>query len=226
MHILINGAGIAGLTLAYWLNKFGFIVSVVDKRPDLQDAGYMIDFYGPGFDVAEKMSVLDQLLTWHYPIKDISFIDRYGKTRSSIDIEKFRRLLHFRHFNFMRGDLAIVLFEMVKDTAPIQFDTSVSQIQQRSDGVHVAFTDGTKKDCDLVVGADGIHSKIRQLVWSDKKQFEHFLGYYVACSIVEDRFGVQKSVYSHIEPGSHAAVYPSQPSNGNPFRLQVRTIEY
>lgn len=208
MHILINGAGIAGLTLAYWLNEFGFTVSVVDKRPDLQDEGYMIDFYGPGFDVAEKMGILDQLRTRHYTIKDILFVNRHGTPRSSIEIEKFRRLLHFRHFNFMRGDLAIVLFDMVKDTVPIQFDTSVSQIQHRTDGLCVEFTDGTKKDYDLVIGADGIHSKIRQLVWGDEKQFEHFLGYYVACSIVEDRFGVQKSFYSHIEPGTHTLVYP------------------
>ena len=208
MHILINGAGIAGLTLAYWLHEFGFSVSVVDKRPDFQDAGYMIDFYGPGFDVAEKMGMLDQLRTKHYPIKEISFVNRNGKIRSSINIEKLRKSLHFRHFNFMRGDLAIVLFEMVKQTVPIRFDTSVSQIQQGSDTLHVAFTDKTNKDYDLVIGADGIHSKIRKLVWGDEKQFEHFLGYYVACSIVEDRFDVQKSFYSHIEPGTHAAVYP------------------
>lgn len=67
-NILINSAGIAGLTTAYWLHKFGFHPTIIERRPDLHDQGCMIDFYGSGFDVAEKMGLREQLKAKHYPL--------------------------------------------------------------------------------------------------------------------------------------------------------------
>ena len=71
-NILISGAGISGLTLAYWLHKRGFSPAIVEKRADLRERGYMIDFYGSGFDVAEKMNELEQLQekSDQYPLRN------------------------------------------------------------------------------------------------------------------------------------------------------------
>jgi len=124
-NILISGAGIAGLTLAYWLQKFKFNPTLIEKRHDLQDEGFMIDFYGSGFDVAEKMGILNRLQTKHYRVSDLKFVNSQGKIQATLSIEKFRRMLEFRHFNFMRGDLEAVLYETIKNTVPIQFNTSI-----------------------------------------------------------------------------------------------------
>src|SRR5690606_8175751 len=82
--ILIHGAGPAGLTLAWWLHRAGARPTVLEKRPDLSDRGYMIDFYGSGFDVAEKMGLRDALAARHYPVEAVAFVDRDGDVRARL----------------------------------------------------------------------------------------------------------------------------------------------
>lgn len=206
--VLISGAGIAGLTLAYWLRRHGFEPSVVERRPDLDDRGYMIDFYGSGFDVAERMGLRDALAARHYPVETLEFVDDDGDRKGSFDIEKLRALLDYRHFNFMRGDLADVLFDAVRDDVPVRFATHVAAFTDGPDGVAVTLSDGTEETVDLLVGADGFHSATRALAWGDETQFERFLGYYIACGIVGDGLGAQGRFLSHLEPGRQASVYP------------------
>src|SRR5688572_4547912 len=108
--ILISGAGISGLTLAYWLQQWGFSPRIIEKRRDLHDQGYMIDFYGSGFDIAEKMGLLDQLKakSAQYPVLKLSFVDGHGRKRASFDLKKFKALLHNRYLPLLRGDLETV----------------------------------------------------------------------------------------------------------------------
>src|SRR5512135_1394081 len=103
-NILISGAGISGLTLAYWLQKWGFSPTIVEKRPNLDQRGYMIDFYGSGFDVAEKMNLVKalEMKSSQYPIKKLTFVDQQGEPRATLDMEKFRDLLDHRYFPLMR----------------------------------------------------------------------------------------------------------------------------
>lgn len=207
-NILISGAGIAGLTLAAQLHQFGFNPSIVEKRPDLHDKGYMIDFYGSGFDVAEKMGLLDKLRARHYPVPQLDFVNKEGKIQGTFELEKFRGLLNFRHFNFMRGDLADILYESVQDTVPVRFGTSITAIQPHSDKVTVTFSNDTTEEFDLVIGADGFHSQVRELLWGSEDQFTHFLGYYVSCGIIEDFLSDQDTFYSYVEPKKQASIYP------------------
>ncbi len=208
-NILISGAGISGLTLAYWLKKRGFSPVLIEKRPDLHDRGYMIDFYGSGYDVAEKMGLLEQLQekSAQYPVSKLAFVDRNGKQRATLDVEKFRQLLDHRYFPLMRGDLETVIYESVKDSVPISFNTSIANLNMRPDAVEVEFTDGKRGMYDLVVGAGGIHSNVRRLLWGDESQFRKFLGFYVACSVIDNFLGVQDSFYGHFEPNAQTTVY-------------------
>ena len=111
-NILISGAGIAGLTLAYWLQKRGFSPTIIEKRPDLNDRGYMIDFYGSGFDVADKMELVDILKAKsdRYQMTEVSFVDSHNQQRAEINMIKFRNLLNHRYFPLMRGDLETGIF--------------------------------------------------------------------------------------------------------------------
>ena len=207
MKILISGAGIAGLTLGYWLNQFGFEVSIIEKSADLSREGYMIDFYGSGFDVAEKMGLLEQLRARHYPISRLTYVDGQGHRRAALDIDKMRALLSFRHFNFMRGDLAQVLCEAVQEAIPIQFGATIQTIQPLPDSVQFTLSDGSNQSFDLVVGADGYHSSVRELVWGSEKQFENYLGYYVSCGVIENFLDQRDAFFTHLEPERQAAVY-------------------
>lgn len=209
-NILISGAGISGLTLAYWLKNRGFSPTIIEKRPNLNSRGYMIDFFGSGYDVAEKMGITEQLQakSGQYPISKLEFVDKNGKPRAKIDVAKFRKFLHGRYFPLMRGDLETVLHESLRDEAPIRFGESVSGIEVQKETVEVELSNGKSERYNLVIGADGIHSNIRKLLWGDEEQFKRFLGFYVACSVIDNFFdGQQNTFLGHFEPKLQASVY-------------------
>ncbi len=208
-NILISGAGISGLTLAYWLQKHGFSPTIIEKKPDIREEGYMIDFYGSGLDVAEKMNLIAQLQTKssQYPISKLTFVDNEGKPRAVLDVEKFTELLKHRYIPLMRGDLERVIYESVKDVVPVRFSTTIHDLNILPDGVDVELSDGKHERYDLVIGADGIHSNVRGLLWGAESQFSHFLGFYVACSIVGNFLGAADAFYGHFEPEVQTTVY-------------------
>ena len=84
MRIIINGAGIAGPTLAYWLRKGGHEVVLVESAPQLRTGGYVIDFGLVGYDIAEKMGLIPRLRELGYQVKEMRFVDRQGRTSASI----------------------------------------------------------------------------------------------------------------------------------------------
>lgn len=207
--ILISGAGISGLTLAYWLQQHGFSPTVIEKRPNLNDRGYMIDFYGSGYDVAEKMGIIEQLQikSGQYPISKLEFVDQKGRPRARLDVAKFREVLNNRYFPLMRGDLETVIYESVKDKVSIRFGTSINRLQVRDEAVEVEYSDGKSESFDLVIGAGGIHSNVRKLLWGDESQFSHYLGFYVACSVIDNFFDTDNTFLGHFEPNLQASVY-------------------
>ena len=104
MRILISGAGIAGPTLAYWLLDHGHEPVIVEHAPAFRDGGYMIDFWGPGYTVAERMRVLPRLEEIGYKIEEIKFVGRKGEINSSLDVNVIYRSLGDRFFSLPRGD--------------------------------------------------------------------------------------------------------------------------
>jgi len=217
-NILISGAGISGLTLAYWLRHWGFSPTIIEKRPNLNDRGYMIDFYGSGFDVADKMELVDilQAKSDRYQIKEVSFVDSHNQPRAEINMIKFRNLLNHRYFPLMRGDLETGIFEKVKDFVPIHFDTTITSLKNRMDDVTVELSNGKSETYDLVIGADGIHSGVRELIWGDESQFNHFLGFYVACSVIDNFFDDPHVCYGHF-------LFHRRKQTRQLLRLSIRT---
>ncbi|UOQ48207.1 FAD-dependent oxidoreductase [Gracilibacillus caseinilyticus] len=128
MKVMIAGGGIAGLTLAYWLQKNGNSVYIIEKSNELRTKGYMLDFFGPGYDVTEKMGIIGQLRQIHYPISGLTFLNKEGKIKFSLSYPSLRELFDNRHFNFMRGDLEQVLYHLIKDRVTFQFGTTINKV--------------------------------------------------------------------------------------------------
>jgi len=185
MKVLIVGGGIAGLTLAYVLHRNGHESLVVEKSPHLRDEGYMIDFFGPGYDACERLGLISDLEGIHYQIPHLTFVDTRGREKFSVAYTDLRKnLFGGRHYNFMRGDLERLLYSRIEDRIPVHFGMSVESIEQDETGVEARLTDGSIDTSDLLVGADGVHSHVRALTFGNESEFFRPLGYYTAAFVV------------------------------------------
>ena len=178
--VLISGAGIAGPTLAYWLDRYGFDTTIVEKAPRLRTGGYIIDFWGAGFEVAARMQLLDEIQRQGYAVEKVTVVNRTGKQVAGFPAAAFARATLGRYVSLPRGDLASLIFARIEGRVETVFGDSVSTIAEANHGVRVTFAGGVEREFDLVVGADGLHSRIREIVFGPENRFERFLGYKAA----------------------------------------------
>ena len=180
-RILISGGGIAGLTLAIELKRRGLEPHVVEREPDLRREGYMMDFFGTGWDVARRMGLLERLRAVRYPIDNLEFVDGSGAPYVHVPIGRLRRALDDEYVYLRRQDLERILAERARETGvTVRYGTSLAAIEDKGEAVHARFNDGRSEDFALVVGADGVHSRVRELAFGEERRFARFLGLYVA----------------------------------------------
>ncbi len=178
--VLISGAGIAGPTLAFWLKAAGFRPTLIERAPALRAGGYVIDFWGLGYDIAERMGLLGDINRVGYHVREMRIVDDRGSRVTGFGTEVFGELTGGRYVTLARSDLSRLLFEKIKGTTEVVFGDEIVGLQQRADAVQVRFKHSRERQFDLVIGADGLHSEVRKLAFGAQHQFERQLGYAVA----------------------------------------------
>ncbi|MFL6598557.1 MAG: hypothetical protein ACJ8KF_11460 [Chthoniobacterales bacterium] len=128
--------------------------------------GYMIDFWGIGFDLAERMNLIPQLRAIVYLIDRMKFVNHCGRATSGFQAEILRRALPNHFFSLLRGDLAEVIFNIFADKIEIIFGDSITAIRGGRIGVDVQFENGCPRRFDVIAGCDGLHSAVRELLWA------------------------------------------------------------
>jgi 2-polyprenyl-6-methoxyphenol hydroxylase-like FAD-dependent oxidoreductase len=207
-NILISGAGIAGTTLAFWLKKFGFNPTLVESAPKLREGGYAIDFMGAGFDVAEKMGIIPALEKADFNISKIVFVDKDNNEKGSMNYQKIKKALNNRAFSFLRSDLAKIIYNSLEKEPDIFFGDSIQIIEQDEEEVKVTFKSGLTRSYDLLIGADGLHSNVRELIFGNESQFEKYYGYYSSSFTINNFFDGGKKAFSMLNvPYKQVAVY-------------------
>jgi 2-polyprenyl-6-methoxyphenol hydroxylase-like FAD-dependent oxidoreductase len=196
-QVLISGASFAGLTLAYWLNKFGCRVTVVELGNDLRTGGSPIDVRGEALNIAREIGIYDQIKADEFVHTD-EIVDAQDQTLATFAINTLPEYLG--DIEIHRGDLVKIIYEAIpKDEVEIIFGNSISALVQQKNHVEVTFEKGERKSYDFVFGADGTHSIVRKLVFGPEEDFKKFLGVYFA-------FATTNQIHAG-RPGSTGIVY-------------------
>ncbi|MEV5648616.1 FAD-dependent monooxygenase [Nocardia sp. NPDC052254] len=202
MSILISGAGIGGPSLAYWLGRLGHRVTVVEQSAVLRaGGGAAVDFRGDQMALLRRMGVLDDIRAHRTGMGDQRVVDTTGRRLTT-----FPSVLFSGEVEIDRGDLARILYEHSRNEAEYIFGDRITGITERPGGVEVSFANGTDATYDLVIGADGLHSAVRALVFGAEDRFRSDLGYYVASFAVPNTFGLDHTGLIYNEPGRYVSL--------------------
>ncbi|MFD0413284.1 FAD-dependent monooxygenase [Streptomyces sp. NPDC127108] len=212
LDVLISGASVAGPALALWLSRYGARVTVVEKAPALREGGFAVDFRGHAHrTVLERMGIWDEVHRRQTRMGRQIVVD--ADDREQVDLPAF---LMSGDVEIFRGELSKIMYERTRDHVEYVFGDSVASLTETPEGaegtestgstkstggVHVTFERGAPRRFDLVVGADGLHSHTRRLVFGDESKYLRFLGYYVAGFGMPNHLGLNRTARIHSDPG-------------------------
>ena len=209
MRILISGASISGPVLAYWLTRYGFEVTVVERAPQLRKTGgHAVDLFRPAMEISEKMGVLPQIEALATGTNTATIYREGTRRPVRVDITKAVSAVSDRHVEIMRDDLSEAFYDAGRDHVEYLFGDSITAI---SPDVEVTFEHAAPRRFDLVVGADGLHSNVRRLIFGEDAGHTQFLGGYLAVESVPKTLAHDGEMNSHIGAGRLAAIYTAQP---------------
>ncbi|MEU4898818.1 FAD-dependent monooxygenase [Streptomyces sp. NPDC044780] len=192
-RVLISGASIAGPALAYWLDRYGCQVTVVERAAGPRPGGQAIDVRGPALEVCERMGVLEEIRAHRTGLRGMSMVDDDGKelysttehTASGGDLSR-------PDIEILRDDLASVLLSAQGDGIEYLFGDSIVSLAQGPDGVAVTFRRGASRTFDIVVAAEGVHSATRALVFGPEEDYLRHLGGYLGVWTVPNYLGLDR----------------------------------
>jgi 2-polyprenyl-6-methoxyphenol hydroxylase-like FAD-dependent oxidoreductase len=207
--VLISGAGIAGPALAFWLNKSGYRVTIVELADDIRPGGQTVDLRGAGGEVVQRMGLIDKMRARSLDQRGVAWIKSDGHRRAEMPVTAFNGNGLVSKLEILRGDLVDVLYQETKGQTEYRFDTRIAELSQSDDAVEATLTDGTKLSADLVVGCDGPHSAVRRLVFGPEEQFVQPLGGYNAWFTAPDTVGLDGWYLMYQAPGLNASMRPS-----------------
>jgi 2-polyprenyl-6-methoxyphenol hydroxylase-like FAD-dependent oxidoreductase len=211
MRAVICGAGVAGLTLATQLGRAGWQVVLLEREPDPAESGHLVDLAGEGLVAAQGMFVLPTLRDTAQPVSRVCWIDGTGKAIANVDIETADSSRGLRSLKILRGDLERVLLQNLPPSVDVRFGFDVSEVRTPEGRVEVSLRPSGHLTADLLIGADGVHSHIRDLVFGDGGVWGRTLGYDTAAFVFED-MNVRRRLAGMLTvlsvPGRHIVLCP------------------
>jgi 2-polyprenyl-6-methoxyphenol hydroxylase-like FAD-dependent oxidoreductase len=205
MRVLVSGASIAGPVLAYWLTRSGFGVTVVERAPTLRKTGgHAVDLFRPSMEISAKMGVLPRIEALATGT-DTMTVHREGRPRPiRVDLTKLTGAASDRHVEIMRDDLSEVYYDAGRDDVEYVFGDSIMAISPEGE---VTFEHAPPRRFDIVVGADGLHSNVRRLVFGDEAGLTRFIGGHLAVVSAPKTMAYHNEMLGHLGVGRLAAVY-------------------
>ena len=210
--MLVAGASIAGPALAHWLGRRGAEVTVVERAPELRPGGQAVDARGVTKEVIRRMGLDAAVRTARTETAGAYTVDADGKVLETYRADDDGGDGYIAEIEILRGDLSLVLYDDTRDSAEYIFGDRIAELTQDADGVDVTFAGGARRRFDLVVGADGLHSALRAMVFGPHERFIGHLGLVMSFYTVPNEFGLDRWLidYQDSVSGRSAGLRPIQ----------------
>ncbi|MBY0442833.1 MAG: FAD-dependent monooxygenase [Mycobacteriaceae bacterium] len=178
--VLVSGASVAGTALAYWLERQGFTVTVVERCSGLRPGGQAIDVRGPALTVLDRMGLLSAARTAKTGIRGMSAVDAQGnEVQRNDEVTATGGIIATPDIELLRDDLVALMYAASTEVEYL-FDDTITAMDESVDSVLVTFEHGVDRVFDLVIGADGLHSTVRRLVFGPEARFARRMGKFLA----------------------------------------------
>jgi 2-polyprenyl-6-methoxyphenol hydroxylase-like FAD-dependent oxidoreductase len=226
--VLVSGASFAGLATAYWMNRLGYRVTLIEVASGLRKGGTPVDIEGEAIGVLARMGVIDAVRAKALPPRGFEFKDAADGTLGTFGGERGPDDAPDEKYEIHRDDLLEILFALVEGPVELVYGQSIKQLEDRPDGVAVTFDNGSRRDYALVFGCDGNRSNTRRLAFEGTDDFSYFMGGYFFIKVVSTT-GLLPANMSQIfsVPGRTALLngYDNQTDIALAFRTE-REIDY
>ncbi len=210
--MLVAGASIAGPALAHWLRRRGAEVTVVERAPGLRPGGQAVDARGVAKEAIRRMGLDAAVRAACTDTAGAYTVDVDGNVLETYRADDDGGDGYIADIEILRGDLSQLLYDDTRDGVEYVFGDRIAELTQDADGVDVVFAGGDRRRFDLVIGADGLHSALRAMVFGPHERFVRHLGLVLAFYSVPNEFELDRWLldYQHRESGRSALLRPIQ----------------
>jgi 2-polyprenyl-6-methoxyphenol hydroxylase-like FAD-dependent oxidoreductase len=185
LHVLIAGASFAGLTTAFWMNRLGYKVTVVEIAEGLKMGGSPVDIKERTVAIVGRMGLLEQIQANSLKAKAIDFLDVTGTPIAKLRPQDDGGAEPEPEYEIERDMLLQMMFEAVADDVEFLFDDRIARMEEFADEVAVTFKSGAQRSFSLVFGCDGNHSSVRRMHFGEESLYSHSLHNYFSIAIVD-----------------------------------------
>ena len=198
--VLVSGASFAGLATAFWMNKLGYKVTIVEAAKGLKKGGTPVNIGDEAADIAKRMGLLEQIQANRLKMEGVELKNSDDVTAGPLQFPP-TAVSSEVDWEIERDTLLDLMFDAVKDDVEFVFNNSTETLDETQNDVRVSFKDGSQRSFDLIFGCDGTHSRIRKLRFGDESEYMHFLGQYFSITIVDELLIKENTTQMYNEPG-------------------------
>jgi len=185
LNVLVSGASFAGLATAFWMNRLGYRVTVVEVGKGLKTGGSPVDIKEGTVDIMKRMGLLERIQASSLKAKAVDFLDVEGVRIARMPAQSGGAQGTNPEYEIERDALLHMMFEEVKSDVEFIFDDSIARLEETADQVAVTFKSGRQRSFSLLFGCDGNHSSVRRMCFGEESAYSHFLQNYFSITIVD-----------------------------------------